>query len=144
MGGEAAFDASCQEAALITPCVHYGNAVVCGLMQTVVETPPYLADAERLLGEDERAAIVDAVATDPTMRRRHPGHRRCSQVPRCSQRARQTRRRARHLPVRRTSTCRFFCLAIFAKNEKSDLTRRERNALSKLSASILENYRRGQ
>jgi hypothetical protein len=34
-------------------------------MQTVVETPPYLAVAERLLGEDERTAIVDAVANDP-------------------------------------------------------------------------------
>ena len=33
----------------MAPCIYYGNAVVYGLMQTVVETPPYLADAERLL-----------------------------------------------------------------------------------------------
>jgi hypothetical protein len=37
-----------------------------------------------------------------------------------------------------------FLLAIFAKNEKSDLSQKERNALSKLSAAILEDYRRGQ
>jgi len=34
-------------------------------MQTVVETPPYLADAERILTGEERMAIVDQVASDP-------------------------------------------------------------------------------
>lgn len=37
-----------------------------------------------------------------------------------------------------------FLLAIFAKNEKSDLAQRERSTLSKLSAAILEDFRRGQ
>jgi hypothetical protein len=35
-------------------------------MQTVVETPSYLADAERLFSLDERKAIVDRLASDPT------------------------------------------------------------------------------
>jgi hypothetical protein len=35
-------------------------------MQTVVETPSYLADAERLFSPDERKAIVDRLAADPT------------------------------------------------------------------------------
>jgi hypothetical protein len=35
-------------------------------MQTVVETPSYLADAERLFSTVERAAIVDRLAADPT------------------------------------------------------------------------------
>jgi mRNA-degrading endonuclease RelE of RelBE toxin-antitoxin system len=35
-------------------------------MQTVVETPSYLADAERLFSPDERAAVVDRLAADPT------------------------------------------------------------------------------
>jgi hypothetical protein len=35
-------------------------------MQTVVETPSYLADAERLFSLDERMAIVDRLASDPT------------------------------------------------------------------------------
>jgi hypothetical protein len=34
-------------------------------MQTVVETPPYLVDAERLFSAVERAAIVDRLASDP-------------------------------------------------------------------------------
>ncbi len=35
-------------------------------MQTVVETPSYLAEAERLFSPHERAAIVDRLAADPT------------------------------------------------------------------------------
>ena len=35
-------------------------------MQTVVETPSYLSDAERLFSPDERKAIVDRLAADPT------------------------------------------------------------------------------
>jgi hypothetical protein len=35
-------------------------------MQTVVETPSYLADAERLFSFEERKAIVDRLASDPT------------------------------------------------------------------------------
>lgn len=34
-------------------------------MQTVVETPLYLAEAERLFSALERAAIVDRLAADP-------------------------------------------------------------------------------
>jgi hypothetical protein len=35
-------------------------------MQTVVETPSYLADADRLFSPDERMAIVERLADDPT------------------------------------------------------------------------------
>jgi hypothetical protein len=35
-------------------------------MQTVVETPSYLAAADRLFSRDERMAIVERLASDPT------------------------------------------------------------------------------
>ena len=35
-------------------------------MQTVVETPSYLSDAMRLFSPEERMAIVDRLAADPT------------------------------------------------------------------------------
>ena len=35
-------------------------------MQTVVETPSYLAAADRLFSPDERLAIIDSLASDPT------------------------------------------------------------------------------
>jgi hypothetical protein len=34
-------------------------------MQTVVETPTYVVDAERLFADAERAEIADLVASDP-------------------------------------------------------------------------------
>ena len=33
---------------------------------TVVETQAYLADAKKILTKDERAAVVDTIAADPT------------------------------------------------------------------------------
>jgi hypothetical protein len=35
-------------------------------MQTVVETASYLAAADRLFSPDERLAIIDSLASDPT------------------------------------------------------------------------------
>jgi hypothetical protein len=35
-------------------------------MYTVVETPAYLVDAERLFSSEERSAIIDRIAADPT------------------------------------------------------------------------------
>jgi hypothetical protein len=48
-------------------------------MQTVVETPSYLADAERLFSPEERMAIVDRLAADPACGVVIPGQRRHSQ-----------------------------------------------------------------
>jgi hypothetical protein len=35
-----------------------------------------------------------------------------------------------------------FVLAVFAKNEKSDLSQAERNALAKMADGMIKNYRR--
>jgi hypothetical protein len=36
-----------------------------------------------------------------------------------------------------------FLLAVFAKNEKSDLTQAQRNGLGRMTAELLANHRRG-
>ena len=112
-------------------------------MQTVVETPPYLAVAERLLGEDERAAIVDAVANDPRCGVVVPGTGGGRKL-RVAASGRGKRGGARVIYLFGGLDAPVFLLAMFAKNEKSDLTQRERSTLSKLSAAILDDYRRGQ
>lgn len=48
--------------------LRYGNAVVSASMQTVVETPSCLADADRLFSPTERAAIVDPFGLGSDMR----------------------------------------------------------------------------
>ena len=51
------------------------------VVQTVVETPTYLAIANKLFSEEERADIVALVAADPEMWRRDPWNGRISKGP---------------------------------------------------------------
>jgi hypothetical protein len=69
-----------------------------GPMQAVVETPTYLADAERLFTDDERADIVDQVATDPRCGVVIPGSGGIRKL-RVGFGARQARRRSDHLSL---------------------------------------------
>ncbi len=55
-------------------------------MQTVVETPTYLAIANKLFSEEERADIVALVAADPECGRPDPRNWRISKAPRSTQR----------------------------------------------------------
>jgi hypothetical protein len=110
-------------------------------MQAVVETPRYLADAERLFTADEREAIVDLVAGDP----------RCGVVLRGGGSIRKVRvgfggrgKRggARVLYIFGGDDVPVFLLAAFAKNERADLTPAERTTMAKTVAAMLANYRR--
>jgi hypothetical protein len=69
-------------------------------MQTVVETPSYLAAADRLFSLDERMAIVERLASDPTCGVVIPGSGGIRKV-RFGFGARQERRCANYLPVQR-------------------------------------------
>jgi len=112
-------------------------------MHTVVETPPYLSGAIRLFGEVERAAIIDLVSADP-----HcgvivvgAGGVRKLRVPAGG---RGKRGGARVIYLFGGSDVPVFLLAVFAKNERSDLTQAERNELTKVTATMLRDYRRNR
>jgi hypothetical protein len=109
-------------------------------MRTVVETPPYLADAERIFSAEERAAIVDIVSYDP----------RCGVVIsgtggvrklRVAASGRGKRGGARVIYLFGGDSLPVFLLAVFAKNEKSDLSRAERNDLVRATSELLRTYR---
>jgi hypothetical protein len=110
-------------------------------MQTVVETPSYLLDAERLFSSVERAAIVDRLAADPVCGVMIPGSGGIRKVPVRVRRARKERRRQNYLPVQRRRLP-VFILAAFAKNEKANLSAAERNALGKMVDAMVKGYRR--
>lgn len=112
-------------------------------MHTVVETPAYLGDAERLFSPQERAAIVDLVATDPTCGAVVPGAGGIRKV-RVGFGGRGKRGGARVIYLFGGNDMPVFLLAVFAKNEKADLTARERNDLGKTTAIMLTNYRKRQ
>jgi hypothetical protein len=110
-------------------------------MQTVVETPTYLADAERLFSLIESAAIVDRLATDPTCGVLIPGGGGIRKV-RFGFGARGKSGGARIIYLYSGEDLPVFVLAAFAKNEKANLSPAERNALGKLVGDMIKNYRR--
>ncbi len=110
-------------------------------MQTVVETPPYLADAERLFTFEERAAIVDTVSMDPRCGVVIPGSGGVRKV-RVGFGGRGKSGGARIIYLFGGDDAPVFLLAAFAKNEKSDLTPRERIAMGKAATTMLADYRR--
>lgn len=110
-------------------------------MHTVVETPSYLGDAERLFSREERAAIVEEIAADPTCGVVIPGTGGVRKV-RVGFGGRGKRGGARVIYLFGGDDVPVFLLAVFAKNEKSDLTAVERNALSRSVATMLDTYRK--
>jgi len=107
----------------------------------VVETPRYLADADRLFTAEERETIVDLVANDPRCGVVVPGGGSIRKV-RVGFGGRGKRGGARVLYIFGGDDVPIFLLAAFAKNEKADLTPAERAAMAKAIATMLANYRR--
>jgi len=110
-------------------------------MQTVVETPSYLAAADRLFSRDERMAIVERLASDPTCGVVIPGSGGIRKV-RFGFGARGKSGGARIIYLFSGESLPVFVLAAFAKNEKANLSPAERNALARMVTDMIENYRR--
>src|SRR5882724_7712046 len=110
-------------------------------MQTVVETPSYLADAERLFSSQEHAAIVDRLAADPTCGVVISGSGGIRKV-RFGFGGRGKSGGARIIYLFSGESLPVFVLAVFAKNENANLSAAERNALGKVVADMIESYRR--
>lgn len=110
-------------------------------MYTVVETPAYLVDAERLFSSEERSAIIDRIAADPTCGVVIPGSGGVRKV-RFGFGARGKSGGARIIYFFSGESLPVFVLAAFAKNEKANLSMAERNALAKLVANMIDGYQR--
>ena len=110
-------------------------------MQTVVETPSYLADAERLFSPEERRVVVDRLATDPTCGVVIPGSGGIRKV-RFGFGARGKSGGARIIYLFSGASLPVFVLAVFGKNEKANLSAAERNALGKAVGDMIKGYRR--
>lgn len=109
-------------------------------MHTVIETPPYLAEAERLFSAEERATIIDTVSTDPRCGVVIPGTGGVRKL-RVAASGRGKRGGARVIYLFGGEDVPVFLLTVFAKNERSDLSQKERGNLGKLMAAMLREYR---
>jgi len=109
-------------------------------MQTVVETPGYLRQAEELFTEFERENIVSLVATDPECGQVLQGTGGFRKV-RVARSGMGKRGGARVIYILRNANFPIFLVAAYAKNEKENLTKQERNQLAKRADEIFARYR---
>jgi len=109
------------------------------VVQTVVETPAYLAIANKLLSAEERADIVAMLAADPEcgdLIRGTGGFRKV----RVARKGMGKSGGARVVYIWRNQRFPVFLITVFAKNQKENLSMAERNTLRKRANSIFETY----
>ena len=111
--------------------------------QAVVETPSYIALASKLFGEREHENIVAMVAEDPECGDliSGTGGFRKVRVPRAGM---GKSGGARVVYIWRNDKFPVFLITVFAKNEKANLTKAERNTLKKRADDIFDSYGRGR
>lgn len=107
--------------------------------QTVVETRAYLAAAKGVLSQAERDDVVIMVAANPVAGASLGGGLRKVRLARPGSGKRGGARvvylfSGEDIPV--------FLLTVFAKNEKTNLTPKERTTLVAIAKRIVEEYRR--
>jgi len=106
---------------------------------TVVETNAYANRANRLLPDDLRLEIAAHLAADPEYGELMEGTGGCRKA-RFALPGRGKRGSVRIVHVRPGRTLPVFLIALFAKNEKSNLTKRERNTVRGLVKTLKDTY----
>lgn len=110
-------------------------------LQTVVETPAYLAAARGVLTDEVRAWIVSVVAENPTVGVALGGGVRKIRVPLPG---RGKRGGARVVFLFAGEDIPVFLLTVFAKNERANLSAAERTKLIAAAKELAEDYRRNR
>lgn len=106
---------------------------------TVIEMPNYLREANKLLTEEERMDVVDLVAADPECGAVIVGSGGVRKV-RIAVGGRGKRGGARVIYFYHNATLPVFLLALFAKNERDNLTDAEVAAMAKFVKASVRNY----
>jgi hypothetical protein len=110
-------------------------------VQTVVEMPGYLRTAEAIFTATELERIVSMVAADPNCGEVIQGTGGFRKV-RVARSGMGKSGGARVIYIVRSEAFPIFLVAAYAKNEKDNLTRKERNELAKRADEIFARYRR--
>ena len=110
-------------------------------VQTVVEMPSYLRAAEAIFSAAEREDIVSMFAADPECGEVMQGTGGFCKV-RVGRSGMGKRGGARVVYIFRNEGFPVFLVTAYAKNEKDNLTKRERNELAKRADEIFTKYGR--
>jgi len=113
-------------------------------MQTVVETPPYLAQAKQAgLGADDLARIVTLLAQEPKAGVVMVGTGGCRKL-RVAREGSGKSGGVRVISFFGGGYMPVFLLAVFGKGQKDNLSRSECNALARLTGRLAEAYASGK
>lgn len=105
----------------------------------VIESKPYLAAAEKLMSEEERAAVVDMIAADPEAGVVIPGTGGLRKV-RIALRGRGKRGGGRVIYWYHSEDYPAVLLFVFAKSEADDLSSERRKAYARMTAALIEDF----
>ena len=108
-------------------------------MHTVVEMPSYLRAAEAIFTESERSDIVSRLAADPECGDLIQGTGGFRKV-RVGRSGIGRRGGARVVYILRNASFSIFLVTAYPKNEKDNLTKKERNELAKRAEEIFARY----
>ncbi len=106
-------------------------------MQSVVETPGYLKDAEGIFTSEEREGIVTMVARNPECGEVMQGTGGVRKV-RVGRGSRGKSGGGRVVYIYSDTRQPIFLLAAFAKNEKANLSKAERNEMAKFVKTLFK------
>lgn len=108
---------------------------------SVVETPEFLSATRKLMSDEERTLLVDYLAYNPTAGDLVPGTSGVRKL-RWRLEGRGKRGGARVIYFHHDADMPLFALTAFAKNERADLSRQDRNDFRQLTALLVEAFKR--
>ena len=108
---------------------------------TVVETPEFLAATDKLMDEAERTLLVDYLARNPTAGDLIPGTGGVRKL-RWALEGRGKRGGARVIYFHHDADMPLFALTAYAKNQRADLSQQDRNDFKRLTAMLVEAFKR--
>jgi hypothetical protein len=108
---------------------------------SVVETPEFLSATRKLMTDEERALLVDYLAYNPTTGDLIPGTGGVRKL-RWGLEGRGKRGGARVIYFYHDVGLPLFALTAFAKNERADLSQRDRNDFRQLTTLLVEAFKR--
>ena len=106
---------------------------------TVVETPLFIKKASSIFDDDERAALIVFVAANPEAGRLIPETGGVRKL-RWAAKGKGKSGGARIIYYFHNETIPIFMLSAYAKGQKTDISKAERNALKKLIPQLLNEY----
>ena len=108
-------------------------------MQTIVELPEFLKKSDKLLSNSERLSIINYLALHPAagdIMRGTGGIRKL----RWSAQSKGKSGGVRIIYYHHNESIPLFLLTLFAKGEKTNLTKAECNELAKFTSLLIKNY----